>query len=255
MTNSRRPAGSFPAGRCHFPPQVCFAMATPRRRVLLVGWDAADWKVIHPLLDAGKLPALARLVAAGAIGECVSVTPSIAPLAWTTVATGLRSNRHGILSEREPDPVSGDWRPTSCRGRTAKALWNIATQNGLRSIVVNQAASHPAEPIFGVCVDERITSVAVPLGVDWPLPEGCIHPAETGATASMSSRLRRFSPPSTIAASGERPPSRPPATGQGAASCAPREFTWCRGSAHREGHGSLRRASKPWRHARGLPRE
>ena len=43
-------------------------MAAPRKRVLLVGWDAADWKVIHPLLDAGKLPALARLVATGAIG-------------------------------------------------------------------------------------------------------------------------------------------------------------------------------------------
>ena len=26
------------------------------RRVLLVGWDAADWKVINPLMDAGKMP-------------------------------------------------------------------------------------------------------------------------------------------------------------------------------------------------------
>jgi hypothetical protein len=61
------------------------------------------------------------------------------------VATGLRADRHGILSDREPDPVSGDWRRTSCRGRTAKALWNISTQSGLRSVVVNWAASHPAE--------------------------------------------------------------------------------------------------------------
>ena len=93
--------------------------------MLLVGWDAADWNVIHPLLDAGKLPTLARLVAEGAMGDCVSVTPSIAPLTWTSVATGLRADRHGILSDREPDPVSGDWRRTSCRGRTAKALWNV----------------------------------------------------------------------------------------------------------------------------------
>ena len=157
-------------------------MAAPRKRVLLVGWDAADWKIIHPLLDAGKLPALARLVAAGAMGECVSVTPSIAALAWTTAVTGVRSDRHGILSDREPDPVSGDWRRTSCRGRTAKALWNIATHSGLRSIVINQAASHPAEPILGVGVDERITSVAAPLGAEWPLPEGCIHPTEKGAS-------------------------------------------------------------------------
>ena len=28
------------------------------KKVLLIGWDAADWKVIHPLLDAGELPIL-----------------------------------------------------------------------------------------------------------------------------------------------------------------------------------------------------
>ena len=43
-------------------------MAAPRKRVLLVGWDAADWKVIHPLLDAGKLPVLARIVCDLALG-------------------------------------------------------------------------------------------------------------------------------------------------------------------------------------------
>ena len=29
-------------------------MAGEWRRVLLVGGDAADWRVIHPLMDAGK---------------------------------------------------------------------------------------------------------------------------------------------------------------------------------------------------------
>ena len=26
------------------------------RRVLLIGWDAADWHLINPLLEAGKMP-------------------------------------------------------------------------------------------------------------------------------------------------------------------------------------------------------
>lgn len=56
------------------------SLPSPFSRVLLVGWDAADWNVIHPLLDAGKLPTLARLVAEGAIGDCMSAVPSIAPL-------------------------------------------------------------------------------------------------------------------------------------------------------------------------------
>jgi hypothetical protein len=31
-------------------------VTTPKRKLLLVGWDSADWKVIHPVMDAGKLP-------------------------------------------------------------------------------------------------------------------------------------------------------------------------------------------------------
>jgi predicted AlkP superfamily phosphohydrolase/phosphomutase len=39
------------------------------RKVLLVGWDAADWKVIYPLMNAGKMPNLQRLVEHGASGQ------------------------------------------------------------------------------------------------------------------------------------------------------------------------------------------
>lgn len=32
------------------------------KRLLLVGWDAADWQLMHPLIDAGRMPHLGRLV-------------------------------------------------------------------------------------------------------------------------------------------------------------------------------------------------
>lgn len=35
------------------------------RRVLVLGWDAADWTVIRPLLAAGQMPHLAGLMARG----------------------------------------------------------------------------------------------------------------------------------------------------------------------------------------------
>ncbi|NQZ95372.1 MAG: sulfotransferase [Myxococcales bacterium] len=34
------------------------------RRLLITGWDAADWRVIHPLMDAGKMPHLRGFIAA-----------------------------------------------------------------------------------------------------------------------------------------------------------------------------------------------
>jgi hypothetical protein len=35
------------------------------KKLLLIGWDAADWKFINPLLDAGRMPNLSRLVDGG----------------------------------------------------------------------------------------------------------------------------------------------------------------------------------------------
>ena len=37
-------------------------MSAPDRRVLLIGWDAADWQVIHPLVDAGLMPTLEGII-------------------------------------------------------------------------------------------------------------------------------------------------------------------------------------------------
>ena len=60
----------------------------PGRRVLLVGWDAADWQVIHPLLDAGRMPHLQRLVEGGAMGNLQSLAPH-------ALAHPVDEHRHG----------------------------------------------------------------------------------------------------------------------------------------------------------------
>ena len=36
------------------------------RKALVVGWDGADWQIIKPLLEAGRMPNLRRLLAEGA---------------------------------------------------------------------------------------------------------------------------------------------------------------------------------------------
>ena len=42
-------------------------------RLLLVGWDAADWKLIHPLIDSGRMPTLRRIVEDGVSGTLSSM--------------------------------------------------------------------------------------------------------------------------------------------------------------------------------------
>ena len=118
-------------------------------RILLIGWDSADWRLIHPLLDSGRMPHLAGLVEGGVMGNIASLEPMLSPVLWTSVATGVRGDRHGILGFTEPDPEAGGIRPVRSTSRRRKALWNILTQAGLKSI---QALS--------VCLDQAPDHVA-----------------------------------------------------------------------------------------------
>jgi len=148
------------------------------RKVLLIGWDAADWKVIRPLMDTGRMPNVRRLVAQGASGPIATLYPPLSPMLWTSICTGKRPFRHGIHGFAEPAPDGSGVRPVTNLSRTAKALWNILNQNELRSIVVGWWPSHPAEPINGVMVSDLYHRAGGPLHEGWPMPAYTVHPPQ-----------------------------------------------------------------------------
>jgi tetratricopeptide (TPR) repeat protein len=150
-------------------------------KVLLVGWDAADWKVIRPLMEAGKMPNVQRLVRNGAAGQIATLHPPLSPMLWTSIATGKRPFKHGIHGFAEPAPDGSGVRPVTNLARTSKALWNILNQNGLRSIVIGWWPSHPAEPIDGVMISDHYHRARGPLEEGWPTPANTVHPPELAA--------------------------------------------------------------------------
>lgn len=157
------------------------------RKVLLIGWDAADWRMLHPLIDAGKMPVFERFIESGVIGNLATLQPPLSPMLWTSIATGKRPFDHGVHGFSEPDPVSGGIRPVTNLSRSTKAVWNILNQSGKRSIVVGWWPSHPAEPIDGVMVSNRYQRATAPLDQPWPMQAGTVHPARL---ASLLEELR-----------------------------------------------------------------
>lgn len=146
------------------------------RRVLLVGWDAADWMMIRPLVEAGKMPTLSALVKSGTSGNLATLQPVLSPMLWNSIATGKRADKHGICSFVEPLPDRSGIRPVTSTSRKCKAVWNILTQAGLRSNVVSWFASHPAEPINGAVVSDRF-AVHRSCSELAPPHNGTFHPA------------------------------------------------------------------------------
>ena len=145
-------------------------------KVVLIGWDAADWKVIRPLMEAGKMPALQWMLQNGASGNIATLHPVLSPMLWTSIATGKRPYHHGIHGFAEPTPDGSGIRPVTNLSRKAKAFWNILNQEGHRGSVIGWWPSHPAEPLNGVMVSNLYAKAEKAIDEPWPLLIGAVHP-------------------------------------------------------------------------------
>ncbi|MEO1259064.1 MAG: alkaline phosphatase family protein [Bacteroidota bacterium] len=147
-------------------------------KFILLGWDAADWKVINPMIEQGLLPNIEKFINDGIIGNLATLDPPYSPMLWTSIATGKRPYKHGVHGFHEPIEKAPGIRPVMSTTRTCKALWNILTQEGYKSHVLGWWPSHPAEPVSGVAISDFF---ARPVGRQyepWPVAEGSVHPKE-----------------------------------------------------------------------------
>ncbi|MDX2360694.1 MAG: alkaline phosphatase family protein [Crocinitomicaceae bacterium] len=148
-----------------------------KKKVLLIGWDAADWNIIDPLLKAGRLPALEKLIKGGVRGNLSTMNPPYSPMLWTSVATGKTPDKHGILGFIELDTHNQLVRPVTVAHRKVKALWNIFHNQGMKSNMIGWWPSHPAEPIDGVIVSDLFPKPIGSIGKPWPVTKGSVHPS------------------------------------------------------------------------------
>jgi predicted AlkP superfamily phosphohydrolase/phosphomutase/tetratricopeptide (TPR) repeat protein len=146
------------------------------KKVLLIGWDAADWKIINPLIDAGQMPTLEKMINEGVMGNMTTLEPPFSPMLWTSIATGKYADKHGVLGFTEPDPEGLGMRPVTSQTRKTKAIWNILMQNGLKTHVLGWWPSNPVEPINGIMLSNHFAHSRNKLHQPWPLMPDSVNP-------------------------------------------------------------------------------
>ncbi len=112
----------------------------PVGRVAVIGLDGADWELIRELIIDGRMPNLAAVIDGGTSGVVQPIQPPLAPLAWTSVATGVQPDRHGVLDFIQRPSES---EVVTSASRKAPALWDIAPAFGRSATVVNWWAAWP----------------------------------------------------------------------------------------------------------------
>ena len=120
--------------------------------VLILGLDGATWDLLDPLLAAGRLPNIARLLAAGSRGPLLSTVPPMTFPAWTTLMTGVNPGKHGIFDFTQRKARSYDVEFTNAAARGAPTMWRLLSDCGKRVACVRIPVTYPPEPLNGVTV-------------------------------------------------------------------------------------------------------
>jgi len=119
-------------------------------RVILIGIDGANFSPIERWSDEGSLPGFRHLRENGASGELCSTIPPISPTAWTSIFTGTNPGKHGIFGFMKRRPHSYYPTPISSADVRAPTLWDMLTENGIKSAWVSIPFVYPPRPIYGV---------------------------------------------------------------------------------------------------------
>jgi predicted AlkP superfamily phosphohydrolase/phosphomutase len=123
-------------------------------KVVVLGFDGASWETIEPSIRAGKLPYLERLRRESAWGPLETFKPTKSPVIWTSIATGMTMEKHGILDfvflKENGLPV-----PFENSERREPSIWQILDHFGKRSVVVNWFVTYPPDAIHGIMVSNR----------------------------------------------------------------------------------------------------
>jgi predicted AlkP superfamily phosphohydrolase/phosphomutase len=73
-------------------------------KVLMLGMDGLEPKILETMMEAGELPNFARLRDSGTYSRITTSNPPESPVAWSCIATGRNPGKHGIFDFIHRDP-------------------------------------------------------------------------------------------------------------------------------------------------------
>jgi len=133
------------------------------KKVIVIGLDGFEPKIVDALLEAGELPHLARLRAQGGYSRVQTTCPAQTPVAWSTFATGVNPGGHGIFDFIRRDPKSylpdlalnryeqknAYLPPKAVNLRRGKPLWELLSEAGISSTILRCPCCYPPDNIRG----------------------------------------------------------------------------------------------------------
>lgn len=107
---------------------VLGAPAKAPGRIVILGFDGVDSRIVEQMLATGRLPNLAALKARGGYTPLIPTIPAQTPVSWATFSTGLDPGGHEIFDFLKRNPA--DRIPTFAVAEETDARFLFGSANG-----------------------------------------------------------------------------------------------------------------------------
>jgi predicted AlkP superfamily phosphohydrolase/phosphomutase len=123
---------------------------TSRGKVLVIGLELGDGRLLHDWAEAGRLPALKALIDEGTWGWLDTTASQLHVSAWPSLYTGVGPGEHGVYFTFQPAPgVQGYQRfHDGLYGRPT--FWRLLDAAGRRCTVFDAPYTHPERGFGGI---------------------------------------------------------------------------------------------------------
>ena len=117
------------------------------KRAAIIGIDGANYDAVKPLVEAGRLPNLAKLFREGTVfPNALSPYPNTTGSLWATIATGAWPGTHGVTDMSyhvTGEPVDHWHSGFTSDGVEAETIWEAVCRAGKKAIVLKYTGSWP----------------------------------------------------------------------------------------------------------------
>lgn len=123
-----------------------------KSKLFVLGLDGADFDMLSPLLESGKLPNIKRLMEEGTYGRLRSTVPPVTGPAWVSFMTGKNPGKTGIFDFVIENKEDGEKNLINSTSFQDDRFWDILGRHGYKTGLVSIPITYPPQKVNGFMI-------------------------------------------------------------------------------------------------------
>ena len=161
------------------------------RKVVVLGLDGLDPKIIRALMDQGRAPNFRKLAETGAFRKLGTTMPALSPVAWSTFITGQDPGSHTIADFIMRDPLTYEPYFSIWESQPAARTWSLGGYELAMGGpgVVNKRIGIP---FWTYLTDAGINSTVIKIPTNFPVDDTATRAVSGMGTPDLTDSFGRF---------------------------------------------------------------